>query len=94
MYMLSFSPEALEHAKASGKPLYLDLPPVIGCCIQIRECPAVRTGIPHQPQAYQKTVIDGITVYIPNEFPDVDLTIGLSSFLGFKRLVIDGWHLA
>ncbi|WP_376741996.1 CC/Se motif family (seleno)protein [Sporomusa sp. GT1] len=59
----------------------------------MRESPAVRLGQPHNPEKYSLEEIQGVTVYIPYELPDIPLTIALNRFLWFKNLVIEGWRL-
>lgn len=92
--MIDVTPEALSIINARGGPIYLDLPPLIGCCIEFRDCPSVRFGVPHNPREYVQKTIRGIDMYIPRELPDIPLTITVSSFLGYKRLVVEGWKLA
>ncbi|WP_414714901.1 CC/Se motif family (seleno)protein [Sporomusa sp.] len=62
--------------------------------MDLRESPAVRLGQPRNPENYNLEEIRGIMVYIPHELPNIPLTIALSSFFWFKRLVIEGWQLA
>ncbi|WP_425319773.1 CC/Se motif family (seleno)protein [Sporomusa sphaeroides] len=59
----------------------------------MRESPAVRLGQPHNPEKYSLKEIQGIKVYTPYDLPDIPLTIALSRFLWFKKLVIEGWQL-
>ena len=91
--MLSITPEALTYIKQKGKPIYIDIPPLIGCCIDLVDQPSVHTGIPHDPQNYQEQELQGIKIFIPNDLPDIPLSIEISSFLGIKRLCIEGWKL-
>lgn len=92
--MLSLTPEAVAYIQEQNKPVYLDIPPTIGCCITIRESPAVRFGEPRDPENYDKRTIDGVTVFVPDELPDQPLTIVVSKFFGYKKLMVAGWHLA
>ena len=94
MATLTITNKALEYIKSHGKPVYLELFQVINCCIDIRESPSVRLGQPHDPHNYSFEEIEGIMVYIPHELPAIPLTITLSNFFGFKKLVIEGWPLA
>lgn len=92
--MLAISPEALVMIRAENRPVYLDMPPHIkgGCCVNLQECPTVRFGDPHDPENYVQKEIQGIQLLIPRRFPmDGDLTITVSSFLGMKRVVLEGW---
>ncbi|QDR80342.1 CC/Se motif family (seleno)protein [Sporomusa termitida] len=94
MTMLTITDQALEYINARAKPVYLELFPVISCCIDLRESPSVRLGLPHNPDSYTREEIRGITVYVPHDLPNIPLTITLSSFFTFKKLVIEGWQLA
>jgi hypothetical protein len=35
-----------------------------------------------------------MTVFVPLELPEVPLRINLNAFMGFKRLVVEGWRHA
>ncbi|HSW64819.1 MAG TPA: CC/Se motif family (seleno)protein [Dissulfurispiraceae bacterium] len=93
--MLSISPEALTLIKKEHKPLFLDMPPHIkgGCCVNLQECPTVRFGVPHDPENYVEREIQGVPLLVPRRFPmDRELTITVSSFLGIRRIVLEGWN--
>jgi hypothetical protein len=92
--MLTISPQALTYIQKQNKPLFLDIPPVISCCLHLKESPTVRFGEPHDPANYKEQIIQGVIVFVPNELPEIPLSIQLSSFLGIKRLIVDGWCLA
>ncbi len=92
--MLSLTPEAVAYIQAQGKPVFLDIPPLISGDFNIQESPAVRFGQPRDPENYALQVIQGVSVYVPYGLPEQPLTITLSSFLGWRRLVVQGWHLA
>jgi hypothetical protein len=92
--MLTFTPAAVAYIEAKSKPVFLDIPPLIGCCLHLKESPSVRFGEPHDPQNYTKQSIQGITVFVPHELPDIPLTVTLAGFLKFKKLVVEGWVLA
>lgn len=92
--MITITPEALDFINDRGESIYLDLPPIIGCCIQFRDCPSVRFGTPYNPEGYEERVIQGVTIYIPHDLPDIPLTVALNSVFGYKRLVVEGWKLA
>ncbi len=93
--MLTITPEAVAYVEERKESLYLDLPPVVrSCCITLQECPAVRLGRPRSSQNYHMRTVEGITLFVPQDLPDIPLTITLDRFLGFKRLVIEGWRLA
>jgi hypothetical protein len=92
--MLSISAEALEIIRKKSGPIHLDMPPVVdgGCCSRIQECPTVRFGPPHDPGSYLQRTIQGITVYLPRRMPaEGEFTITVSSFLGWKWVVLEGW---
>lgn len=92
--MLDITPEAAQFIKGKQKPIYLDIPPEIGCCIHLREKPTIRFGQPHDPHNYELRTIQEISVFVPYDLPEQPLTVTLTSFLGFKNLSIEGWHLA
>ena len=92
--MLSITPKALSYIKERNTSIYLELPPMIDCCIHLQEAPMVILGVPSKLNQHDQKEIEGIMVYLPADFPEIDLRIELTSFLGFKKLVIEGWHLA
>lgn len=92
--MLSISPEACAVIRKRAGPIHLDMPPLVqgGCCVSIQECPEVRFGPPRDPQRYVETTIEGIRVYVPRRMPmQRDYTIVVSSLLGLRRVVLEGW---
>jgi hypothetical protein len=92
--MLSISSDALEIIRKRGGTIHLDLPPAIrgGCCVAIQECPEVRFGPPRHPRDYQECAIQGITVHVPRRMlPERDYTLTVSSLLGFRWVVLEGW---
>lgn len=97
--MISISPQALAIIRERKQPIHLDLPPVVtgGCCLpSIRECPVIRFGPPRSSprKHYSVQSIDGITVHVPRGMPEEgNFTITVSSFLGIKRVVLEGWRL-
>ena len=94
--MLTISPEALAIIHKHKKPIYLNMPKLItGCCFDLQECPTIHFGKPHNISKYKERTIQDITVLVPHRLPTtIPLTITVSSFLGFKRLVLEGWCLA
>lgn len=92
--MLIITDEAKAYIRSRNAPIFLDLPPLIDCCIHLRESPSVRFGRPHDPENYELCTIDGIEVLLPLELPRIPLTIVLARFLGFRRLAVEGWRLA
>jgi hypothetical protein len=92
--MLTITPEALDMIRKESRQVYLDMPPHIkgGCCVNLQECPTVRFGVPHDRGNYVEAEIQGIPVLLPRRFPmDRELSITVSSFLGMKRVVLEGW---
>lgn len=92
--MLQVTPQAREWILQQKTSIYLEIPPLIGCCIHLQESPSVRRGRPHDLSGYSQRMLDDVCVYVPQDLPQVPLTIALTSFLGVKRLVIEGWRLA
>jgi hypothetical protein len=91
--MVNISPEAVEIIRKQGNTVFLDLPKAItSCCFDLQECPTVRLGAPPNPDAYSITDTDGITVFLPRIIAGIELSIEVSSFLGFKRLIVEGWR--
>ncbi len=92
--MLTISKEAQDMISAKGDSIFLDMPKTItSCCFDYQECPTVRFGKPHTPNHYDLQNINGITVYVPHRLPNEPLEIGISNFLGIKRLVLRGWKV-
>jgi hypothetical protein len=94
LIMLTISPPALALIQEKNQPIFLDIPPLIGCCIHVKEAPTIRFGQPHDPSNYSCQTIQGVTVFVPHELPDVPLSIQVSQFLWKKYLVVAGWCLA
>lgn len=93
--MLSLSAETIDLANQKQSAILIDPPyKVSGCCFDVTECPAVRFGEPSAPSSHQKEVIDGITVFVPTDFPDdKPIVIRTRNLFGFRQLVLDGWKL-
>jgi len=94
--MLTINPEARAIIEAEKRPLYLDMPRALTgrCCYSLQESPTVRFGSPHDPENYIHATVDGIRMMLPRRFPmDKDLTLTVASFLGIRRLVVEGWCL-
>lgn len=92
--MLKISSEARELIGKKPGPIHLDMPPVVqgGCCVSIQECPEVRFGPPRDPRPYVEMDVQGISVYVPRRMPmERDYTIIVTSLLGFRRVVLEGW---
>jgi hypothetical protein len=92
--MISFTPEAKAYILNKGGELYLEYMPMISGDIPFREAPTPRSGRPHNPAHYQRTFIDGVTLLVPRDLPDIPLQIKLGYFLWFSRLVLEGWRHA
>jgi hypothetical protein len=60
----------------------------------MRESPAVRLGIPKNPEQYLQKTVDGIRLFIPEDLIDEPVTIVLHQFLWWRSLQLEGWHLA
>ena len=93
--MISLSEDAVRYAAEKQSPIHIGIPyKVSGCCFDVTECPSVGFGEPRTPADYSRETINGITVFIPNDFPDdKPMVIKTRSLLGFRQLVIDGWKL-
>jgi hypothetical protein len=93
--MLTITPEALAIIRKQKQPVFLDMPKLItNCCFNLQECPSVRFGEPRKLSDYEQRTIQDVTVFAPHSLPDIPLTITVGSFLGIKRLVLEGWCLA
>jgi hypothetical protein len=92
--MLTITSAAAAIISRQGKIVYLDLPKSVrSCCgMMLQECPTVRAGTPPNPEAYKMTDIGGITVFVPRIIVGDALTIDVATFLGFKRLLVEGWR--
>ncbi|WP_319240851.1 CC/Se motif family (seleno)protein [uncultured Propionivibrio sp.] len=93
--MISLSEDAIAYANEKRSPIHIGLPyKVSGCCFDLTESPSVVLGEPSSPGDYQRQTINGVTVFVPREFPEHDpIVIKTRSLLGFRQLVIDGWKL-
>ncbi len=92
--MLTIAKDAQAMITEKGDSIFLDMPKTItSCCFDYQECPTVRFGEPHDPARYDVKTINGVTVYVPHRLPNDPLEIGISSFLGIKRLVLRGWKV-
>lgn len=93
--MLTITPEALAIIHERSQPIFLDLPKLItNCCFSLQECPTVRFGEPRDLSHYEQRTIHDVIVFAPHSLPDIPLSITVSSFLGIKRIVLEGWRLA
>jgi hypothetical protein len=92
--MLSITDEALEYIRKEENSVFLEMPKLIqNCCFDLQECPTVRFGVPRDPQNYVKQQLRDATVFVPARLPgEVPLTITVSKFFGFRRLVLEGWN--
>jgi len=92
--MLTITPEARAHALDNGGTLFLEYHslPKGGCCIPYQPEPSVKLGKPRNQDKYRQETIDGLTIYIPYDLPEEPLIIMISSFMGIKRLVVEGWR--
>ncbi|HVI76069.1 MAG TPA: CC/Se motif family (seleno)protein [Anaeromyxobacteraceae bacterium] len=96
--MLSISPEARALILEKGAPVRLELSRAVhgGCGVPpLQERPTVRFGPPPSflSHHYEARDVDGITFHVPRALPkDRPLTVGVASFLGIRRLVVEGWN--
>ena len=91
--MISITPSALSYIRQRDQALHLAMPPMIYGEFNVQEPPDVKFGLPAKMAAYDPQNIEGITVYLPVDFPVIPLTINVTSFFGFKKLVVEGWQL-
>jgi hypothetical protein len=93
--MLTLTQEAVELIRGRKEPIFLEVPKVVSaCCFSLRECPMVRFGVPRDGANYEDRTLQDVLVRVPRGFSeDTGLTITVSHFLGFKRLVVEGWRL-
>jgi len=94
--MLTITQGALEIIRKRRKPVFLELPRAVdACCYRLQECPMVRFGVPRDGSKYEDRTLQDVLVRVPRGISDeAALTIAVSNFLGFKRLVVEGWRLA
>ena len=93
--MLTLNRDAREYALNQGGSLYLEFIVMkSGCCIPYQPEPAVRVGKPYNLDHYRKEDIDGVAVFIPLDLPETPLAITLNVFMGFRKLVVEGWRHA
>ena len=96
--MLSISPEARALILEKGAAVRLELARRVhgGCGVPpLQERPTVRFGPPPSflSRHYEARDVDGITFHVPRALPkDRPLTVGVASFLGIRRLVVEGWN--
>ncbi len=91
--MLSITPLAATYIKERDSAIYLELPPTINACIHVQEAPLVKIGVPAVTHNHQALEMDGVTIYLPSDFPEIDLTIDLTNYIFFKKLCVEGWNL-
>ncbi|MCE5313043.1 MAG: hypothetical protein LLF86_07820 [Nitrospiraceae bacterium] len=91
--MITIDPDAAAYIKRLNAPVYVSLPKAIrSCCFGFQEGPSVNKGMPHDPENYEERIISGISLLVSREIPEVQLTIYLQRFLGFSRLIVEGWR--
>ncbi len=93
--MLQIADDALALVREKRMSIFIDqVQSVASCCFEFSPCPAVRFGRPKRPARYMGQTIRGVEVYTPACFPlEHPLTIRVSRFLGFRRLILEGWRL-
>ncbi|MDR3560233.1 MAG: CC/Se motif family (seleno)protein [Negativicutes bacterium] len=92
--MLSLTSEAVAYIQSRNKSIFLDIPPLINCDITMQESPTISFGQPRNPENYNLESIQGVSVYVPHNLPKQLLTITLVKFFRWRKLVVEGWHLA
>ena len=92
--MLKMTPEAKEYIISKNTSYYIDVPPEVGCCFHVVDTPALRPGEPRNPEEFNRVCFDEAVIFVPRRFPDHELIISITKFLGMKKLVLEGWHLA
>lgn len=92
--IVRITPEAAEYILTRATEVHFDLPPKIGCCIDLQEKPDIKIGPPQTKESFFAVESSGITVHVPKDFPTLELTITLSRFLAFRHLAVEGWHMA
>jgi hypothetical protein len=91
--MLTITPEAKAYVLDNGCSLFLEYTILIsGCCVPFQPEPTVRLGGPRAQDAYRQETVDGTTMFIPRELPQEELTVDLTTLMGRKRLVVEGWR--
>ena len=60
--------------------------------MMLQECPIVRLGSPAVADSYKMSEVCGVTVFVPRIIIGDELTIDVATFLGFKRLMVEGWR--
>ena len=92
---LSISPAALGYIKERGGVCHVVAgSQVSACCGRMQLAPTVEMGEPCQTDLFSLQVVEGVKLYIPNDFASpYPLTIDVNRFLGFRRLVLCGWKI-
>ena len=92
--MLTITQEARTYALNNGGKLFLEYLALWsgGCCIPFQPEPSVKLGEPRNQDKYKQETIEGLTVFIPSNLPEVPLLITMTSFMGIKKLVVEGWR--
>jgi hypothetical protein len=95
---LSISPDAVDFIRSRGASVHLEPTAIIttACCAQsFQDRPAVRFGPPPPGKLGTFVVhsLDDLTVFVPTEVGGQrrPLRIVVTSFLGMKRLFLEGW---
>jgi len=91
--IIRVTPDAANYILARATEVYLELPPKIGCCIDIQEKPDVKLGPPQALHGYTSHHLEGVIVHVPKDFPSLELTITLSRLFLFRHLAVEGWNL-
>lgn len=93
--MLTLSETVLSYVRDKQQPIYLEMSPTISeCCFTLTESPAVHVGEPKKKAGYHVRDINGVTVFVPHDLPNIPLTINMKNYFGYKKLYVIGWKLA
>ncbi len=92
---IRLSPEARQWLQGRHDAVTLRVSPRHGCCGGTAGVPVAEPGTPVDPAAFQRVVVDGITVFLAPELESGEaFTIRVEGFLGLKRLFVEGATLS
>ena len=93
--MIEIEARAREYIISSGGIIHLyDYGNIKMCCGQMNPGPSVRLGKPPAKLKYMASEIDGVTVYVPQDFGNREgLKVCLRRFLCWSDLYVEGWKL-
>jgi hypothetical protein len=93
VHMISVTDNAREYLKRKGGNIYIvESSNTSMCCGEVNFGPTVHRGTPVNIKDFTKTVINEITIYLPNKFESpFPLTVDIRKFLFITSLYLDGW---